>query len=99
MVTEPVLQPRSKTVPEGRAPQLPRRLVAEVSGLTNWVIEGLARLRGNGSFTIPAKMAATLKLLVRKSMYCGVQGLQDFGVENELECRAVLAVFCPKLRA
>jgi hypothetical protein len=32
-------------------------------------------------------------------MYCGVQGLQDFGVENELECRAVLAVFCPNLRA
>jgi hypothetical protein len=60
MMTEPDAPPRSKPVPEGRAPQLPRRLVAEVSGLTNWVIEGLAPLRGNGSFTIPAKMAATL---------------------------------------
>ena len=60
MMTEPEAPPRSKTVPEGRAPQLPPRLVAEVSSLTNWVIEGLARLRGNGSFTIPAKMAAPL---------------------------------------
>ncbi len=46
--------------PEGRAPQLPRRLVAEVSGITNWAIEGLARFRENGRFTIPAKMATTL---------------------------------------
>lgn len=67
MVTEPVLQPRSKTVPEGRAPQLPRRLAAEVSGITNWAIEGLARLRGNGSFTIPAKMAATLNQYRREN--------------------------------
>ena len=48
-------------------PQLPRRLVAEVSGLTNWVIEGLARLRGNGSFTIPTKMAATLNQYRREN--------------------------------
>ena len=53
--------PVARRSTEGRAPQLPRRLVAEVSGITNWAIEGLARLRENGRFTIPAKMATTLK--------------------------------------
>ncbi len=53
--------------PERSAPQLPRRLVAEVSGITNWAIEGLARLRGNGSFTIPEKMAATLNQYRREN--------------------------------
>ena len=31
MMTEPEAPPRSKPVPEGRAPQLPRRLVADLS--------------------------------------------------------------------
>ena len=46
--------------PEKRDPLLPQKLVADVSGITNWAIEGLARLRENGKFTIPTKMAATL---------------------------------------
>jgi putative DNA primase/helicase len=53
--------------PEGRAPQLPRRLDSDVSGITNWAIEGLARLRENGRFTIPTKMAATLNQYRREN--------------------------------
>jgi hypothetical protein len=53
--------------PKRRNPQLPRRLVAEVSGITNWAIEGLARFSGNGRFTIPAKMATTLNQYRREN--------------------------------
>jgi putative DNA primase/helicase len=53
--------------PEKRDPMLPQKLVAEVSGITNWAIDGLARLRSTGKFTIPSKMAATLNAYRREN--------------------------------
>ena len=46
--------------PEKRDPLLLPKLVAEVSGINNWAIQGLARLKSSGRFTLPTKMAATL---------------------------------------
>lgn len=41
---------------EGREDRgLERKLVAEVSGISNWALAGYARLRNNGSFTVPAQ--------------------------------------------
>jgi putative DNA primase/helicase len=53
--------------PAKRDPMLPQKLVAEVSGITNWAIDGLARLRSTGKFTIPSKMAATLNAYRREN--------------------------------
>ncbi|HEV3385484.1 MAG TPA: phage/plasmid primase, P4 family [Gemmata sp.] len=53
--------------PDKRDPALLQKLVAEVSGITNWAIDGLARLRANGRFTIPLKMAATLNSYRREN--------------------------------
>ena len=53
--------------PEKRDRLLPEKLVAEVSGITNWAIGGLARLRANGRFTIPVKMAATVNQYRREN--------------------------------
>ena len=53
--------------PERRDRRLPDKLVAEISGITNWAIAGLARLRPNGRFTVPAKMATTLNQYRREN--------------------------------
>lgn len=37
--------------PEKRDPQLGEKLAAEISGITNWAIQGLARLRSKGRFS------------------------------------------------
>ncbi len=53
--------------PEKRDPMLLQKLVAEVSGITNWAIDGLARLRSTGKLTIQSKMAATLNSYRREN--------------------------------
>ena len=53
--------------PDERDPALLQKLVAEVSGISNWAIDGLARLRENGRFAIPSKMAATLNVYRREN--------------------------------
>jgi putative DNA primase/helicase len=53
--------------PERRDPGLAARLIAEASGITNWAIRGLARLRGQGRFTMPAKSLETLNDIRRKN--------------------------------
>jgi len=67
--------------PEERDPSLPGKLIAEVSGITNWAIEGLARLRANGRFTVPAKMAATVNAYRRENSKT-LAFLQDRAVIN-----------------
>lgn len=53
--------------PEKRDPGLAARLTAEASGITNWAIGGLERLRGQGRFTTPAKSLETLNDIRRKN--------------------------------
>lgn len=47
--------------PEKRDPDLADRLCAEASGVANWALEGLARLRKHKRFSTPDKMASTLR--------------------------------------
>lgn len=55
------------TVPENqRDTKLDDKLAAEVSGITNWALEGLARLRANQRFTTPARTAEKLNAVKRK---------------------------------
>jgi putative DNA primase/helicase len=53
--------------PEKRDPTLAEKLIAEASGIANWSIGGLARLRSNGKFTVPAKMQQTLNEIRREN--------------------------------
>jgi putative DNA primase/helicase len=46
---------------------LKARLKTEVSGVNNWALEGLARLRKNGRFSIPAKTEEALNEYKRNS--------------------------------
>ena len=64
--------------PERRDPcAAPGSSPSEVGGITNWAIEGLARLRANGRFTIPVKMAATVERRTRRENSKTLGFLQD----------------------
>ncbi len=71
--------------PDRRDPRLPEKLAAEVSGITNWAIAGLVRLRADGRFTLPAKMAATVNQYRRENSKT-LAFLQDrVGVHKSLD--------------
>jgi putative DNA primase/helicase len=57
-------------------PDLPARLAAEVSGIANWAIEGLRRLRRNGRFTESSAGREFAKAVARQGAYC-LAFLQD----------------------
>ena len=53
---------------EGREDRnLEKKLVAEVSGISNWALAGYARLRRNGTFTVPAKSHALVNEFRREN--------------------------------
>lgn len=53
---------------EGREDRsLETKLVAEVSGISNWALAGYARLRLNGTFTVPAKSQALVNEFRREN--------------------------------
>jgi len=53
---------------EGREDRkLENRLIAEVSGISNWALAGYARLRRNGSFTIPGRSQALVNEFRREN--------------------------------
>jgi len=53
---------------EGREDRgLERKLVAEVSGISNWALAGYARLRKNGTFTLPPKSQALVNQFRREN--------------------------------
>jgi putative DNA primase/helicase len=53
---------------EGREDRtLEKKLLAEVSGVSNWALTGYARLRKNGTFTLPAKSQALVNEFRREN--------------------------------
>jgi len=53
---------------EGREDRsLEQKLVAEVSGISNWALAGYARLRFNGTFTVPAQSQALVNEFRREN--------------------------------
>ena len=53
---------------EGREDRgLETKLVAEVSGISNWALAGYVRLRQNGTFTVPAKSKALVNEFRREN--------------------------------
>jgi putative DNA primase/helicase len=70
---------------EGREDRgLEKKLVAEVSGISNWALAGYVRLRKNGTFTVPAKSQALVNEFRRENSDAYAFMQDCLIVENQL---------------